>query len=191
VTPWIRPLFPFLVAAIGVTQQSPLNQADAISTVIVDRTGCDGSCPIYMFALQRQGVSTYAGTTGQWRGLYAARQGSVVDFDQLAEAISEIHFFDLPSLLGLAMEGGAQVIVTVRTARTSKTVTTYELERSPIAAVVKQADALADQLPWENLNEPRNGVTRPFPLRQVRPEYTEGAKGRIAGFCDRSVGSQT
>src|SRR5215469_1790972 len=114
------------VAAIGVAQPSQPNQADVISTVIVDRTGCDGACPIYMLALQRQGVSTYAGTTGLWRGLYAARQGSVVDFDQLAKAVSDSRFFDLPPLLGIAMQGGQQVIVTVKTARTSKTVTTYE-----------------------------------------------------------------
>jgi len=68
--------------------------------------------------------------------------------------------------------------VTVKTDRQSKAVLTYDLATAPppFIAAVKLADGFAAKLPWENLNEPKNGILGPFPLRKVEPQYTEEAR---------------
>jgi len=55
---------------------------------------------------------------------------------------------------------------------------TYDLATAPtpFIAAVTLADGLAAKLSWENLNEPKNGILGPFPLRQVEPQYTEEAR---------------
>jgi TonB family protein len=107
---------------------------------------------------------------------------SVGDFDQLTQAISEIRFFDLPDVIGLVVEDAEQVVVTVTTTQNMKTVTTFDLAAIPLSTVVALGDALAAKLPWEKLNQLRDGILNPFPLRKVEPRYTEQArKARLQG----------
>jgi TonB family protein len=100
------------------------------------------------------------------------------DFDQLANALSEAQFLGLPGEVGRRVEDAEKVVLTVKTDRQSKAVLTYDLATAPppFIAAVKLADGLAAKLPWENLNEPKNGILGPFPLRKVEPQYTEEAR---------------
>jgi hypothetical protein len=82
-----------------------------------------------------------------WKGIYTTT-AAASDFGRLTKAISDVRFFDLPDVIGPILIDGEQVIVTVTTARKSKTVTTYNLVKAPIAALVALADSIADQLPW-------------------------------------------
>jgi TonB family protein len=82
------------------------------------------------------------------------------------------------------VEDAEQVVVTVTSAHKSKTVTTDDLAQAPaqFAAIVTLADGVATKLAWEDLNEPKNGILGPFPLRQVEPQYTDEArKARLQG----------
>jgi TonB family protein len=110
---------------------------------------------------------------------------SVGDFDRLTQAISKIRFFDLPDVIGPGVEDAEQVVVTVTAAQKSKTVTTYDLHdqaTAPFAAFVTMVDGVAAKLPWENLNQPKDGIIGPVPLRRVEPQYTEEArKARLQG----------
>ena len=43
-------------------------------------------------------------------------------------------------------------------------------------------DGAAAKLPWEDLNQPKDGIIGPVPLRRVEPQYTEEArKARLQG----------
>jgi TonB family protein len=167
------------VAVLESAQQQTSNLATDIDAITVDRKGCFGGCPRYKLTLRRQGISTYIGKTGLRRGLYTAPVMSVGDFERLTQAISEIRFFDLPDVIGPGVEDAEQVVVTVTTTQKSKTVTTYDLhDRAtvPFAAFVTLADGVAAKLPWENLNQPKDGIIGPFLLRGVEPQYTEEAR---------------
>ena len=172
-------LWAWSVTALALAQQQTSNPATDISAITVDRKGCFGGCPRYTLTLRRQGRSTYIGKTGQRRGLYTAPVVSVGDFDRLTQAISEIRFFDLSDVIGPFVEDAEQVVVTVTTAQKSKTVTTYDLHdhaTAPFAALVTLVDGVAAKLPWENLNQPKDGIIGPVPLRTVEPRYTEEAR---------------
>jgi TonB family protein len=173
------------VAVLGSAQQQTSNPATVIDAITVDRKGCFGGCPRYTLTLRRQGNSTYSGLTGPRQGLYTARLLRVGDFDQLTKAISEVRFFDLPDVVGPRTSDTEEVAVTVITAQKSKTVTTYNLHdqaTAPFAALVTLADGVAAKLPWENLNQPKDGIIGPVPLRRVEPQYTEDArKAKIQG----------
>jgi TonB family protein len=110
---------------------------------------------------------------------------SVGDFDRFTEAISIIRFFDLPDVIGPAVEDAEHVVVTVTTGQKSKTVTTYDLHdqaTAPFAALVALVDGVAAKLPWQNLNQPKDGIIGPVPLRRVEPQYTEEArKAKLQG----------
>jgi TonB family protein len=172
------------VTVLAQAQQQTSNPATDTSAITVDRKGCFGACPRYTLTLRREGRSTYIGRTGPRRGLFTALPVSVGDFDRLTQAISEIRFFDLPNVIGPGVDDAEQVAVTITTAEKSKTVTTYDLSAAPapFAALVTLADGVAAELPWEDLNEPKNGIIRPFPLRKVEPQYTEEARrARLQG----------
>jgi TonB family protein len=172
------------VTALALAQQQTSNSATDISAIAVDRKGCFGACPKYTLTLRRQGTSTYIGKTGPRRGLYTAGPVGVGDFDQLMKAISDVLLFDLPDVIGLVAEDAEEVVVTVTTAEKSKTVTTYDLASAPapFAAIVMLADTVAARLSWERLNQPKDGITPPFPLRKTEPLYTEEArKARLQG----------
>jgi len=89
---------------------------------------------------------------------------------------SLLRFFDLPDVIGPVVKDAEQVVVTVTTGQNMKTVTTFDLAATPLSAVVALSDALAAKLPWENLNQPKDGILNPFPLRKVEPQYTEQAR---------------
>lgn len=172
------------VTVLAPAQQQTSNPATAISGITVERKGCFGACPRYTLALRREGRSTYIGRTGSRRGLFSGPPVSVGDFDRLTQAISEIRFFDLRDVIGPGVEDAEQVVVTVTSAQESKTVTTDDLAQAPaqFAAIVTLADGVATKLAWEDLNEPKNGIIRPFPLRKGEPQYTEEArKARLQG----------
>jgi hypothetical protein len=138
-------------------------------------------------------VHAHASETGQvnvyWKnrataGTVQCAAVSVGDFDQLTQAISESRVFDLPDLIGTAVEDAEQAAMTVTSAQKSKTVKTDDLATvpPPFARIVTLADSVAAKLAWENLNEPKYGVIRPVPLRRVEPQYTEEArKARLQG----------
>jgi TonB family protein len=109
----------------------------------------------------------------------------VDDFDQLTQTISVIRFFGLPDTISPAVEDAEHVVVTVTTGQKSKTVTTYDLHDQATAAfatLVTLVDGLAAKLPWENLNQPKDGIIGPVPLHRVEPQYTEKArKARLQG----------
>jgi len=174
-----------LVAALAQAQQQTSTPATDVSAITVDRKGCFGGCPRYTLALRRQGRSTYIGTTGLRRGLYTAPVVPVGDFDRLTQAISVIRFFDLSDVVGPVVEDAEHVVVTVTTGQKSKTVTTYDLHdqaTAPFAALVMLVDGVAAKLPWENLNQPKDGFIGPVPLRRVEPQYTEEArKAKLQG----------
>jgi TonB family protein len=173
------------VAVLESAQQQTSNPGTDIDAITVDRKGCFGGCPIYTLTLRRQGVSTYVGKTGLRRGLYTAPVVSVADFERLTQAIPKIRFFDLPDVIGPGVVDAEQVVVTVTTTQESKTVTTYDLHdqaTAPFAVLVTLVDGVAAKLPWENLNQPKDGIIGPFPLRRVEPQYTEEArKARLQG----------
>lgn len=173
------------VGALAQAQQQTSTPATDVSAITVDRRGCFGGCPRYTLTLRRQGGSTYIGKTGLRRGLYAAPVVSVGDFDRLTQAISKIRFFDLPDVIGPGVEDAEQVVVTVTAAQKSKTVTTDDLHdqaTASFAAFVMLVDDVAAKLPWENLNQPKDGIIGPVPLRRVEPQYTEEArKARLQG----------
>jgi TonB family protein len=171
------------VVDLRSAQGQTANPATDIATITVDRRGCFGGCPIYTLTLRRQGSSTYIGKTGPQRGLYSARVSWGAEFDQVAKAISEIRFFALPDVVGpMTTDDTEQVAMTVTTAQESKTVMTYNLAETALASVVALTDGVAAKLPWENLNQPKNGILGPFPLRKVEPQYTEEArKARLEG----------
>lgn len=178
-------LWAVLVASLAQPQQQTSTPATDVSAITVDRKGCFGGCPRYTLTLRRQGRSTYIGKTGPRRGLYTAPVVSVGDFDRLTQAISVIRFFDLPDVIGPGVEDAEQVVVTVTTVQKSKTVTTYDLHdqaTAPLAAFVTLVDDVVAKLPWENLNQPKDGIIGPVPLRRVEPQYTEEArKARLQG----------
>jgi len=126
----------------------------------------------------------YIGTTGTRRGLYTAQAVPSGDFDQLTKAISEARLFDLSDVIGPVAEDAEEVVVTFTTAEKSRTVTTYDLATAPaaFAAMVTLADSVAEKLSWDLLNQPKDGITPPFPLGTVKPLYTEEArKARLQG----------
>jgi TonB family protein len=111
--------------------------------------------------------------------MYTAPVVPVGDFDRLTQAISVIRFFDLPDVVGPAVEDAEHAVVTVTTGQKSKTVTTYDLHdqaTARLAALVTLVDGVAAKLPWENLNQPKDGIIGPVPLRRVEPQYTEEAR---------------
>ena len=171
--------------ALSQAQQQASNPPTDISAITVARKGCFGGCPRYTLTLRRQGKSTYIGRTGPRRGLYAAPVVSVGDFDRLTQAISINRFSDLPDVIGPAVEDAEHVVVTVTIGQESKTVTTYDLHdqaTAPFAALVTLVDGVAAGLPWENLNQPKDGIIAPVPLRRIEPQYTEEArKARLQG----------
>lgn len=136
----------FGAAIVSAQQQTPDTVTD-ISAISVERHGWFPGPLKYSLTLRRQGNSTYLGKLVPWKGLYTATVAAS-DFDRLAKGISDVRFFDLPDVIGPSLIDGEQLIVTVATARKSKTVTTYNLIKSPIAALVALADSVADQLPW-------------------------------------------
>ena len=167
------------VAVLESAQQQTSNPGTDIDAITVDRNCCFDGCPRYTLTVRRPGVSTYIGKTGLRRGLYTAPVVSVGDFERLTQAISEIRFFDLPDVIGPGVEDAEQVMVTVTTAQKAKTVTTYDLHdqaTAPFAALVTLVDGVAAKLPWENLNQPKDGIIGPFPLCRVEPQYTDEAR---------------
>src|SRR5262249_25494139 len=116
---------------------------------------------------------------------YTAPAVSVADFERLTQAISEIRFFDLPDVIGPHVVDAEQVVVTVTTTQELKIVTTSDLHdraTAPLAALATLVDGVAAELPWENLNKPKDGIIGPVPLRRVEPQYTEAArKARLQG----------
>lgn len=181
---WSATTFLLIVGSAWAQETSAqtINPATAISGVTVDRKGCFGGCPIYTVTLQRQGASSYIGKTGPRRGLYTAVYGP--DFDRLSRAIAEAGFFDLQPEFGAGVKDAEQVIVTVVTQSQIKTVKTLNFSEAPRAlwTVVALTDGMAANLPWENMNQPKYGILGPFPLRKVKPEYTEQARNaRLQG----------
>ena len=177
-------LWALSVAALAQAQQETSTAATGVSAITVDRKGCFGGCPRYTLTLRRQGRSTYIGKTGTRLGLYTAPVVSVGDFDLLTQAISDIRFFDLPDAVGPWPEDAEVVAVTVTTGEKSKTVTTHDLQEAPapFVGILTLADGVGAKLAWEDLNEPKNGIIRPFPLHKVEPQYTEEArKARLQG----------
>lgn len=173
------------VSVLALAQEQTSTSATDISAITVQRKGCFGACPRYALTLRRQGKSTYIGKTGPRQGLFTTKLVEAGDFDQLAKAISEVRLFDLPDVIGPVAEDAEEVVVTIIAPGKSKTVTTYDLARAPapFAAIVMLADSVAARLPWERLNQPRDGITPPFPLRKTEPLYTEEArKARLQGL---------
>jgi TonB family protein len=175
----VRFLAPLLVAlsvaATAAAQQQTASQLTDIYALTVNRMGSFGGGPIFAVTFRRQGISTYISSGGL---LSATRSLLASDFDQLAKRARRSSIPRSPGVVGRSVEDAEKVVVSVRTDRQSKAVMTYDLATAPASfiAVVTLADGLAAKHSWENLNEPKNGILGPFPLRQVEQQYTEEAR---------------
>ena len=145
-------LLVLFAAAIVSAQQRTADTVTDISAISVERRPWFPEPLKNTLTLRRQGNSTYVGKLVPWKGRYTATVGAS-GFDRLEKGISDVRFFDLPDVIGPIIIDGEQVIVTVTTAQKSKTVTTYNLAKAPIAALVALADSVADQLPWVQVAE--------------------------------------
>lgn len=156
----------------------------AISRITVVRQGCFGGCPIYTLTLRRQGASTYIGRNAARLGIYAVNLLPAGAFERLTKSVEELHFFALADTSGAGVMDAEKIVVTVTTASRTKVVKTFDFAEAPSAfrGIVALADGVAANLAWENLNQPKDGIVAPFPLRKVDPQYTQEARNaRLEG----------
>ena len=105
-----------LIPALTATAQTSSSpDADQITEVTLERTGCFGTCPIYKVTLKRDGTLIYEGKRFvQMMGTY---KGRAYDFGRLARFILSEDYFnlkddysapvtDLPSTITSVVRGG-------------------------------------------------------------------------------------
>ncbi len=93
-------LHPGPVRDVGGPLLPPPDSAGEIDGIILDRSGCLGTCPAYTIVLQRDGHALRVG--GGYSGFPRCAEGTVPDsaFAALARRLFEARFFELRSLLG-------------------------------------------------------------------------------------------
>lgn len=82
----------FLVACVGPKQTSvSVYEPEAIDMVLLQRTGCFGTCPIYKVAVFGNGIVTYEGKANtDYEGKYIGQ----IDLDEAKKLFTRIHSLD-------------------------------------------------------------------------------------------------
>jgi hypothetical protein len=134
----------------------PRVRASAIEEIRLERTLCDGPCPVYTVTLRRDGTALWEGRQ------YVEREGHFEgevyerDFARLAEAIIKLRYFTLPDDYLPLRTDMASAITTVRWKGGQKSVDNYG-DQGPAALwqIETLIDGVAAAVRWRRVRGTR------------------------------------
>jgi hypothetical protein len=131
--------------------------ATQIDTIMLERTPCYGTCPVYKIVLRRDGTVTYRGK--KWVKVIGRRSHkiSVDAFQRLAREVERIQFFgfkdeylwkDNPDGSSEHVTDSPTRITTVRAGRVCKAVKNYYGGPEALAELEKLIDDVSGGVVW-------------------------------------------
>jgi len=143
----------------GLAAATPAN----IDSITLERTWCNGTCPIYTVTVRRDGTVTYDGEEYVKVRGHRSRKISTEQFQQLLREIQRIGFFKLkdeytskehPDGSFETVTDLPSAITTVRTGKTRKRIKNYYGGPESLAEFENLIDKIAGSSAWTGNSQP-------------------------------------
>jgi len=149
-------LIPLLIGALlfsGSLPAQELKQRDEITEISFERKGCHGFCPVDKVTFSLNGSHSYNGIR------YVERIGNFqadpqeYKFDVLVKVLERVNYADLDADYGRGTSDAQVVTLSVKRGGKTKTITSYNPERTPIELVIIQSfiENVAPKIRWKKV----------------------------------------
>jgi TonB family protein len=135
--------------AIALSFAIPRRRNVEIDSIVVNRSGCLGTCPSYTITLGKDGTVLYDGynyakRSGKWKAAMNKSQ-----FVGITSLLFAIHFFEMNETYATGVTDLPWVTITVKTPNETKKVTTDYY--APLAEIAALVDYATEDLKWEKV----------------------------------------
>ena len=149
-------LISLLIGALLFPDSFPaqeLKQRDEITEISFERKGCHGFCPVDKITFSLNGSHSYNGIR------YVERIGNFqadpqeYKFDVLVKVLERVNYADLDADYGRGTSDAQVVTLSVTRGGKTKTITSYNPERTPIELVIIQSfiENVAPKIRWKKV----------------------------------------
>ena len=86
------------VVPLGVLAQSSPVRVERLDSLILERTGCLGTCPAYQLTIGSSGLVRFQSRNRDDAGRAASDTGGARVLKRLAREVARVQYFDLPAI---------------------------------------------------------------------------------------------